>query len=199
MPKIDQATVAEHTAARRAALLDAAVTLLHEHPEVVPSLAEVGERAGLSRSSVYHYFSSREDLLTHVIELTFPRWERRFHAAYDAETTPAGRVRAFVRENIGLVADGEHALARTLAAIGPAEQIGRHSADFHRRLTEPLIAALAELGCRDVDVTAKLVNALVLFGARQVESGADSRAVLNGIMELLDPFLASHGTADALS
>jgi AcrR family transcriptional regulator len=183
--------VAEHTAARRAALLDAAVALLHEHPEEIPSLAAVGKRAGLARSSVYHHFPSREDLLAQVVEDTFPRWERRFQAAYAAETTPTGRIRAFVRENIGLVSDGEHALARTLVAIAPAEHMGRHSADFHRRLVEPLAAALTDLGCHETDVTVLLINALVLSGARQVESGADSHAVTACIMDLLNPFLAS--------
>ncbi|NYI41750.1 TetR/AcrR family transcriptional regulator [Demequina lutea] len=193
MPKIVEATVAEHRAARRAALLDAAVTLLHERPEEIPGLAAVGKRAGLSRSSVYHYFSSREDLLAQVVEHTFPRWEQRFQAAYAAEPTSAGRVRAFVRENIGLVSDGEHALARTLAAIAPAEHMGRHSADFHQRLVEPLTEALAEIGSTDAELTAQLVNALVHSGARQVESGADAHAVMAGILEILDPYLAARG------
>ena len=195
MPKIEQPTVAEHSAARRAALLAAAVALLHEHPEETPSLAAVGERAGLSRSSVYHYFSSREDLLAHVVEDTFPRWDQRFEAAYAAQTTPAGMVRAFVTENIRLVADGEHALTRTLSAIAPAEQMGRHAEDFHRRLVAPLTEALTQLDSADPGLSSHLVNGLVIAGARQVEAGSDAQVVIGAVMEVLAPFLESRGAA----
>ena len=52
MPKISAATVVEHRAAQRRALLDAARDLIAEAPDRVPSLADVAVRAGLARSSV---------------------------------------------------------------------------------------------------------------------------------------------------
>ena len=77
MPKIQAATVVEHHAAQRAALLDAARALLSEGPTTeAPSLADVAARAGLARSSAYSYFSSREDLLNALAADTFPRWTR---------------------------------------------------------------------------------------------------------------------------
>lgn len=44
-------------------LLDAAVALWLAHPERVPSVAEVAEKAGLAKGTVYLYFKSKEDLL----------------------------------------------------------------------------------------------------------------------------------------
>ena len=57
MPRIDAATVAEHRAARERDLLEAARRLLRSEPDRVPTLREVGDQAGLSRSGVYQYFS----------------------------------------------------------------------------------------------------------------------------------------------
>ena len=44
-------------------LLDAAVSLWLQHPERVPSVAEVADTAGLAKGTVYLYFKSKEDLL----------------------------------------------------------------------------------------------------------------------------------------
>ncbi|MFN3866731.1 MAG: TetR/AcrR family transcriptional regulator [Demequina sp.] len=190
MPKIDAATVAEHRTARRAALLDAAVALLHEHPETVPGLAEVGRHAGLSRSAVYHYFGSSQDLLTAVLEDTFPRWQRRFDSAYAASSTPADCVRAYVRENLALVAEGEHALARSLTAVVPDSEMASRSAAFHSRLIEPLTKALGDIGDPAPELTTELVNALVLAGARRLEAGVALEDVTAAVSRLVEPYLS---------
>ncbi|MBI3901862.1 MAG: TetR/AcrR family transcriptional regulator [Nitrosomonadales bacterium] len=44
-------------------LLDAAVSLWLQHPQRVPSVAEVASKAGLAKGTVYLYFKSKEDLL----------------------------------------------------------------------------------------------------------------------------------------
>jgi AcrR family transcriptional regulator len=48
---------------RRQQLLDAAVALWLEHPERIPNVAEVAQRAGVAKGAVYLYFKSKEDLL----------------------------------------------------------------------------------------------------------------------------------------
>ncbi|MBI5437808.1 MAG: TetR/AcrR family transcriptional regulator [Nitrosomonadales bacterium] len=49
-------------------LLDAAVSLWLQHPERIPSVAEVADEAGLAKGTVYLYFKSKEDLLLAVHE-----------------------------------------------------------------------------------------------------------------------------------
>ncbi|WP_406673984.1 helix-turn-helix domain-containing protein [Nonomuraea sp. N2-4H] len=81
MPRIQAPTVAEHRAAQRRALLDAAREILAETGRP-PTLARVAERAGLARSSLYQYFRSSGDLLNAVVEDVFPAgrrgWQRRW-------------------------------------------------------------------------------------------------------------------------
>lgn len=189
MPKITEPTVAQHRAARVAALLEATVALITEDPHRAPSLGEVGRRAGLSRSSVYHYFASSDDLLAAVVEDTFPRWERRFDAAYDGVADPRERVRVYVRENLRLVADGEHALARTLASVAPGDHLTQRATALNERLLLPLTEALTELGVADPPVTASLLRSLVLAGARLVEETGDLRSATAAVLDLVDPFL----------
>jgi AcrR family transcriptional regulator len=192
MPKISEPTVAEHRAARRAALLDAAADLLAEDPTRRPGLGAVAERAGLSRPSAYHYFSSVDDLLVALVERTFPRWERRFDEALSQAGTPEETVRAFVRESLRLVADGEHALARTLATVAPGERLDQRVAALNHRLLQPVVAALAALGVTEPEPTARLLRSLVLTAGREVESSGDAAPATTRVLALVDPFLAAH-------
>lgn len=191
MPRIDAPTVAEHRAVRERSLLDAARALLTDRPDQVPTLAEVGERAGLSRSSVYQYFDSREDLLSAVVRDSFPRWQERLDAAIGAADGPRGRVLAFVRANLELVADGEHALARTLASVAPSEELARRSQTFHDRLLLPLRGALDELGVPDPETTTELLNALVHAASRRVEQTGDLERAYAATAALVDGYLGT--------
>lgn len=191
MPRIDAPTVAEHRAARERALLDAARTLLTDRPDRVPTLAEVGEVAGLSRSSVYQYFTSREDLLSGLVRDSFPRWQERLDAAVATATGPRERILAFVRANLELVADGEHALARTLASVAPSEELARRSQTFHDQLLVPVREALEELGAPDPETTTELLNALVLTASRLVERSGDLERAADATVALVDGFLRS--------
>ncbi|MFD4183407.1 TetR/AcrR family transcriptional regulator, partial [Rhodococcus sp. NPDC058514] len=100
------------------------------------------------------------------------------------------RVLAYVRANLDLVAEGEHAIAASIASIAPREAIAESSAAMHRRLIAPLAAALDELGAQDPTATADLINAVVHAATRQLEQGADVAAVHRRTEELLAPYVA---------
>jgi AcrR family transcriptional regulator len=195
VPRIDAPTVLQHRAAREQALLEAARGLLTAEPDRVPSLAEVGALAGLSRSSVYQYYASREDLLAAVVADSFPRWQQRLDAAVASADGPRARVLAFLRANLELVADGEHALARTLAVAAPSEELARRSREFHDRLMLPVVDALVELGAPDPATTTELVNALVHAASRRVEQDGDLERAYTATAALLDAYLRTieHG------
>ncbi|WP_182112971.1 MULTISPECIES: TetR/AcrR family transcriptional regulator [unclassified Actinotalea] len=193
MPRIDAPTVAEHRAARERALLDAARALLTDRPERLPTLAEVGELAGLSRSSVYQYFGSREDLLSALVRDSFPRWTERLDAAIAAADGPRGRILAFLRANLELVADGEHALARTLAVVAPTQELADRSRTFHDQLLVPLREALVELGEPDPDTMTELVVALLHAASQRVEQTGDLDRAYEATVALLDGYLRAGG------
>jgi len=190
VPKIQAATVVEHRAAQRAALLDAARTLLSAGPGAsVPSLADVAERAGLARSSVYSYFSSREDLFDALVGDTFPRWSSYVRERMARQRTPGGKVLAYVDANVHLVARGDHALAMTLAAVARADALATSTRALDDELRVPLVAALREHGSGDAERTAELIQALVFAVSRMVETGTGERRARAIAHELLEPYL----------
>ncbi|NLU84287.1 TetR/AcrR family transcriptional regulator [Rhodococcus sp. HNM0569] len=188
MPKISAATVAEHHEAQRRALVDAAYALLSKAPDRAPGLADVAAEAGLARSSVYHYFRSRTDLLAAVLEDRFPRWNERVTAAMD-RVPPEEKVLAYVDANLQLVVDGEHAVVGTLARLEPGAMSEDRLAALHDGLTTPLVGALVECGSPRPELVADLVNSLVHQSTALIESGADADAVRAAVRDVLGPRL----------
>lgn len=184
MPKISAATVVEHRAAQRRALLDAARDLLAEAPDRAPALGDVAMRAGLARSSVYHYFGSRDDLLRAVVEDMFPRWNARIAAAMNTVADPAERILAYIDVNLRLVADGEHAIVGVLATFAPQAFTDERMHALHQELVLPLLEALREQGRPDPELTAEFINALVYKGTELIESGRSLDEVLGTIRNL---------------
>ena len=58
-----RATATEHKAERRQEILDAVEALYLKHPDRMPNVAEVAEKAGVAKGTVYLYFPSKEEML----------------------------------------------------------------------------------------------------------------------------------------
>lgn len=186
MPKITAATVAEHRANQRDALLAAARHLLiTEGPHAVTPAA-IGERAGLARSSVYKYFDSTAGILAEVVEDGFPRWAEAVRTAVDAQHDPRSRVVAYLRANLGLVASGEHRLAAALAGVDLPSQCRDRLQELHRELTAPLVDALADLGAADPEVLAALVRGVIDAATRLIDAGAPADRVIAPAVALVE-------------
>ncbi|MGH1564544.1 TetR/AcrR family transcriptional regulator [Mumia sp. DW29H23] len=170
MPRINAPTVAEHRERQRRAILDGARALLAETGEA-PSLAAVGERAGLARSSVYQYFGSREDLLAAVVADVFPDWASQIRVQMDAATTPGGRVWAYVRANVAFFAGSENAVAHALTVVVDPQVLRGPMEAFHDELQAPLIAALTDMGEPRVPEMAALIDSMVIQASRSLDHG----------------------------
>jgi AcrR family transcriptional regulator len=184
MPRIEAATVAEHHARQRRALLDAARGLLAENA-AVPSMGAVARRAGLARTSIYQYFRSADELLAAVVADVFPDWARRVLDHVEAAPTPSARVWAYVEANVELFASSEQSVARALMSVVSPDVLRGPMEDFHAGLQVPLVDALREMGEPEPEAIATLVDTLVVTAAR----GASGDLVLGRLRRVLGPYL----------
>jgi aspartate aminotransferase-like enzyme/AcrR family transcriptional regulator len=190
VPKIKASTVAEHRARQQAAILTATRELLAEGGAEVPSLAEVAQRAGLARPSIYQYYSSREELLDAVIADMFPRWSAYVTGRMGRAGGPGARALTYVDANLRLVARGDQAIVSGLAQAGRAEAMAEPRRVLHEQLRVPLVAALAEHGATDPEGMAELVQAVVYAASRMIESGTSERKARALARTLLTPYLS---------
>ncbi|MGW2089779.1 TetR/AcrR family transcriptional regulator [Streptomyces sp. NPDC001880] len=177
MPRIRAATVAEHHAQQRLALVRAARELLEGGDAEAVTFTTVARATGLARNSVYKYFPGRPELLAAVVEDAMPRWTDAIRAGMAAAGTPEEKIAAYVSCQLELVRSGEHRIAQALAGVRDAAVVRESAARVHRELLTPLTGALTELGEEDPRRTALLLQGIVNAATTAIENGDDPRAV----------------------
>lgn len=94
--------------ARRAQLIEAAIATVNEIGYHRASLSEIARRAGVAKSAIVYYFSSKEALLLSVVEDVFTRLEAAVAEAVDAGAEPSAQLRAYANGYLSYV-DGHRA------------------------------------------------------------------------------------------
>ncbi|WP_326741402.1 MULTISPECIES: helix-turn-helix domain-containing protein [unclassified Streptomyces] len=177
MPRINAATVAEHHAQQRLALVRAARELLEGGDAEAVTFTAVARATGLARNSLYKYFPGRPELLAAVVEDAMPRWTDAIRAGMSTAGTPEEKIAAYVSSQLELVRGGEHRIARALADVRDEAVVRESAVRAHRELLTPLIGALTELGEEDPRRTALLLQGIVNAATTAIENGDDSGAV----------------------
>ena len=184
MPRITAPTVTEHRDQRRADLVAAGQELLvTEGPDAV-TMTAVAARAGLSRTAVYEYFTSADELLAVVLSDQMVLWRealrQRLHVA-SFETGDLDTVRIYVEVAMGLVADGDHLLLVLLTMHTLAKDVRHRLSAAHAAVAAPVGEALAQIGIRDVDQATNYVHAAIEAAARRLTPGQDARAEIAAV------------------
>ncbi|MFE2260930.1 TetR/AcrR family transcriptional regulator [Streptomyces griseosporeus] len=164
--------MAEHRSMQRAALLDAARSLLSEGGTEALTFPALAERTGLARSSVYEYFRSRAAVVEELCEVDFPVWAAEVGAAMAAVDSAEGKVEAYVRKQLELVGDRRHRAVVAISAseldAGAREKIRA----AHGGLVAMIVEALADLGHGEPRLAAMLLQGVVDAAVRRLELGA---------------------------
>ncbi|WP_392973204.1 TetR/AcrR family transcriptional regulator [Streptomyces sp. LN245] len=164
--------MAEHRSMQRAALLDAARSLLSEGGTEALTFPALAERTGLARSSVYEYFRSRAAVVEELCEVDFPVWAAEVSAAMAAADGPEATVEAYVRRQLALVGDRRHRAVVAISAseldAGARERIRA----AHGGLVTMIGEALTEMGHAEPRLAAMLLQGVVDAAVRRIELGA---------------------------
>ncbi|WP_221354050.1 TetR/AcrR family transcriptional regulator [Streptomyces beigongshangae] len=164
--------MAEHRSMQRAALLDAARSLLSEGGTEALTFPALAERTGLARSSVYEYFRSRAAVVEELCEVDFPLWAAEVEAAMSLAGTPEGKVEAYVRRQLALVGDRRHRAVVAISAseldAGAREKIRA----AHGGLVAMIVEALRDMGHEQPRMAAMLLQGMADAAVRRIELGA---------------------------
>lgn len=170
MPRISARTVTEHRAQKEREIMDATFELLHELGGP-PSLAQVAERAGMTRTAIYHYYTSAHELLRAAAREVYPRWIARITEAVESAQTPREAVLAYAMACVDQVAEGGHAVGTALASLDPEGPMDDQGQDMHASARLPLLEALEQLHFEDPSAIADLVMSVIHAAGQMVEEG----------------------------
>jgi AcrR family transcriptional regulator len=185
MPRIAAASVAEHRAMQRAAIVRAVIEVLLEGGYAALNFNTVAERASLARSSVYSYFKSKDDMVVAACEDRLPRFLERVDQAMSHARTPRSKLAAFVRAQLQAAGDGEHrfALALERAPLSPAAW--QHIGDLYDQFAPNVVDVLRQLGHPHPEVLADLVQGVVNAGVKRIDAGEPPARVIKLVNELV--------------
>jgi AcrR family transcriptional regulator len=129
---------------RRAQIVACAIETIASQGYARASLAQIAERAGISKSVISYHFAGKEELVETVLAEIFATAEAAVRPRLASEPTAAGKLRAYITARIGfLKTHRDHMLA--LAEIW----LGLRTADGRLRLgaaeQEPELAALEQI------------------------------------------------------
>lgn len=152
----------------RAKLVCAAKTAFGKYGFKKTSLADIAAEARMGKSSLYHYFTSKEDMFRAVVSMEMDILSQKVRQAVSQEDSPEGKLRAFVLTRMRVL----QKLASAYASLHEEylDQLG-----FVERFRE---------GAFQAEV--KMIQSIL-------EEGVES-----GIFEITDARLAAYATALAL-
>lgn len=103
MPRIRAATIDEHKALNRRALLDAAQRLIEEAGTAEVPLGEIALSAGVGRTTLYEYFADRDDLIATLVEEELPGVISSLIEGIPTDGSPAERLVDLAVATVGFV------------------------------------------------------------------------------------------------
>ncbi|MFJ3793751.1 TetR/AcrR family transcriptional regulator [Kitasatospora sp. NPDC090091] len=164
--------MAEHRQLQRAALLDAARSLLAEGGMEALTFPALAARTGLARSSVYEYFRSRAAVVEALCEVDFPLWAAEIEAGMESCDSAAGRIEAYVRGQLALAGDPRHRAVVAISALELDEAARERIRAAHGKLVGLVVQALEDLGHEGPRLAAALLQGIVEAAVRQAEQSA---------------------------
>ncbi|WP_141933949.1 TetR/AcrR family transcriptional regulator [Microbacterium sp. SLBN-146] len=121
-------------------VLAVAVQLFNEQGYDATSVADLAQRLGLTKSALYHHFTSKEQLLALALDSALTALEASLDAAQTAEASAAERLRAVVHGAVAVLIDHlpEVTLLLRVRGNSPTEQ----AALERRRVFDARVASL---------------------------------------------------------
>ena len=174
MPKIQAPSIAEHRELRRHQLISAAMELAIEGGAEAVTVSAVAQKAGLSRSSIYEYFSSSADLIADLVVEELDYFTARLAEAIKDATDPFEKIELWIAEGLRYVEDGRHMLVKSLNTVSTPEYRKEEIALGHRRLISPLRQALSETGIKEIASAAAFLQSVTDSASTRIDAGNDA-------------------------
>jgi AcrR family transcriptional regulator len=202
MPRIRAESIAEHKAMVQRQILDAAAALFRAQGYADTSLGDVAAYVGIGRTTLYEYFSDKEDLLASVVEDRIPALMDALISGIPTDITVTARLAELIVRGIEYVSSDEDLgsmLMRETPRVGREAQIRIRAT--HQVLLDEITALCAEgiasgeFKHYDPDVAGRLVFANLWSASQALIHDADAKQKRHEAAETLVRFVIGGLTA----
>jgi AcrR family transcriptional regulator len=196
VPRIRAATIAAHKDATRRALLDAAADLFRVHGYADTHLADITAYAGIGRTTIYEYFTDKEDLLVGLVEQAVPAVVAGMLADLPEDLGTRERLAELIQRGLNFVST-DHALGsmvmRELPTLSPpaAARIRAVHAPIEREIVRLCRRGIAsgEFRSFDPNDAARLVYGVMMAASQTLLRDADAKQRMHEAADTLVRFV----------
>ncbi|CAN2239905.1 DNA-binding HTH domain, TetR-type [actinobacterium SCGC AAA044-D11] len=178
VPRIQEANIREQRAMRQRQLIDAAMSLALEGGVNAVTVASVAKRAGLSRSSIYEYFSSSADLIADLVLEELENYNNRLQSSVAGIEEPYLYLELWIKESLQYVIDGRHILVKSLNSVNTPNFRKSEIALGHKRLVASMKKPFESLGIKDIGAALSYLQSAIDSAAQRIEAGAPAELEL---------------------
>ncbi len=178
VPRIQEANIREQRAMRQRQLIDAAMSLALEGGVNAVTVASVAKRAGLSRSSIYEYFSSSADLIADLVLEELENYNNRLQSSVAGIEEPYLYLELWIKEALQYVIDGRHILVKSLNSVNTPNFRKSEIALGHKRLVASMKKPFESLGIKDIGAALSYLQSAIDSAAQRIEAGAPAELEL---------------------
>lgn len=196
MPRIRAASIDEHKALVRADLIASAKMLIAESGTAEIPLGEIALAAGVGRTTLYDYFSDRDDLIATIVEIELPQVIEELIDSVPSHDSASARLAALAVKMVEFVVSDPVLgliLHRDVGLLGSdAQQRIRLS---HAELSEEMVRTYhqgvesGELRPMPPDLAGRLIQDVIMSAAKTVISSSHPTQRLDEITSNLRVFL----------
>lgn len=196
MPRIRAESIAEHKELTRRQILEAAQEVIAEVGSAEISLGEIASAVGIGRTTLYEYFSDRDDVIASMVEAELPGVVADLLAGVPSGLPAAERLAEVAERTVRFVATDP------VLGLILHREVGRLSGSAQQRIrvahadlvTE--VAAVYRAGVESgdlrplpVDLAGRFIQDTIMSAARAVIAAPDPEGRLPEIVAAMRDFL----------
>jgi AcrR family transcriptional regulator len=196
MPRIRATSIDEHKVLTRGALLDSAKELISEAGTAEVPLGEIALAAGIGRTTLYDYFTDRDDLIATLVEAELPGVVDDLIAGSSQSGSPSVRLADLAARTV------EFVVSDPVLGLILHREVGRMGLDAQQRIRAAhanLADAMVGLYYEGVaggdfrsmppELAGRLIQDTIMSAARTVISSRDPRGGIGIVTSHLRAFL----------
>ena len=196
MPRIRAATIDEHKEMTRREILDAAGQLFRAEGYSETTLHDIAAYVGIGRTTLYEYFSDKEDVLVNLVEATIPGVVDGMLAGLPADISCRDRLSELIVRGLEFVSSDSNlgsTLIRELPKLSQRAQTRVRKA--HGRLASE-VTRLCRIGIDsgefrqfDADDAGRLVYQMMMSASQGLLRDADAKQRIHDVADTLVRFV----------
>ena len=201
MPRIRAENIAEHKALTRTQILTVAQELFAEWGYEDTSFGDISASVGIGRTTLYEYFTDKDDLLASLVEETLPQVIGEMVASIPPDSTPTERLHQLTVRMVEFVAvDPTLGLHREVPKLSSNAQ--DRVAVAHQGLSHEFAdayragVAAGELKLLPAGLAGRFLNDLIMSAAKALIDSKDPAAKLAEVTAAVTDLLFNGLSAD---